>query len=602
MKFDARIDGPEIAVTLTADRPLSAPVFCFSLMAPAEVVSGGTLTASCAGYCEVTLPDLAPGTPHTLRLNHTAGFKPANRAWLPLGAYLRTGEDTIPLQPLPSGRRPQPLMDGPLPDLRIVPPVAAFTPSGETARASAFQADPEAFAPVEALARRTGLGPFLDPKGLPLRVAVDGQMGPEAYSLDIAPDTIVLAASSATGRFYGAITLLTLRTTHAGHLPCGRIEDAPRFAWRGQHLDCARHFFRPDTIARLMDLMALLKLNRFHWHFADDEAFRLEIESLPELWQKTAVRGEGALVPGVFGGGPRSGGSYSLDDVRRLIAHGRALEIGILPEIEAPAHAFALAKVFPATRDPEDSGIEQSVQGYTENVLNPAMPETWRVLESVAAEVAQLFPLGLLHLGCDELPEGAWDGSPAAAALKERETLVTRDDLQGWTMARLAESITPVRPAAWEEAARGRNGGISHDALLFSWSGQGPGIEAARAGYDVVMCPAQHVYLDLAHSADPEDWGASWAGFIPLEQTLDWSPVPADAPDIATRVVGVQGTFWGEFTTHDREMEAMVAPRILGVAAKAWDRTDRLTGPELHALARAYLPIFDAMGWESGYR
>jgi len=602
MKFDARIDGTGIAVTLTADRALSAPVFCFSLMAPAEVVSGGTLAFSCAGYCEVVLPDLAPGTPHSLRMKHMAGFHPTNRAWLPLGAHLRAEGETIPLPPLPSGRRPAPLMDGPPPELRIVPPVASFTPSGETATATGFHADPEAFAPVEALAERTGLGPFLDPAGLPLRVAVDGQVGPEAYTLDIAPDGIVLTASSRTGRFYGAITLLTLKTTHGGRLPCGRIEDAPRFGWRGQHLDCARHFFQPDTIARLMDLMALLKLNRFHWHFADDEAFRLEIESLPELWQKTAFRGAGELVPGVFGGGARAGGSYSLEDARRLIAHGQALEIGILPEIEAPAHAFALARVFPDTRDAEDTGTEASVQGYPGNVLNPAIPETWRVLEAMAQEVAGLFPLGLLHLGCDELPEGAWDGSPAAAALKERENLVTRDDLQGWTMERLAAGIAPVRPAAWEEAARGRNGGIGHDALLFSWSGQGPGIEAARAGYDVVMCPAQNVYLDLAHSAEPDDWGASWAGFIPLEQTLAWSPVPADAPDIAPRVVGVQGTFWGEFTTHDREMEAMVAPRILGVAAKAWDRTDRLTGPELHALARAYLPILDAMGWESGYR
>lgn len=166
-------------------------------------------------------------------------------------------------------------------------------------------------------------------------------------------------------------------------------------------------------------------------------------------------------------------------------------------------------------------------------------------------------------------------------------------------MARLAGTLTArgIRTAAWEEAAKGANGGIGHGALLFSWTGQGPGVAAARAGHDVVMCPAQHVYLDLAHTGDPADWGASWAGFVALEDTIDWDPVPADAPDIADRVVGVQGTFWSEFTTSDDQLEPMLAPRILGVATKAWDRGNSRDGARLRALAGAYRGVFDAMGW-----
>lgn len=121
-------------------------------------------------------------------------------------------------------------------------------------------------------------------------------------------------------------------------------------------------------------------------------------------------------------------------------------------------------------------------------------------------------------------------------------------------------------------------------------------------GHDVVMCPAQHVYLDMAHSGDPDDWGAAWAAFVDLGEVLNWSPVPAGAEDIAPRVVGVQGTFWGEFTTEDRQMEALIAPRILGVAQKAWESGDpgtgTMTGPELRALSRSYGPVFDAMGWD----
>ncbi|EAR51361.1 putative glycosyl hydrolase, beta-N-acetylhexosaminidase protein-like [Oceanicola granulosus HTCC2516] len=604
MKFDARIDGRTIAVTLTSDRPLEAPVLCLSLMAPFRAVSGGEDIARCGGYGEIQLPNLSAGKEHVVELEHLSDFRPANRAWLPLGAYLRTADGPIPLPALAAGRTPEVLPPGETPELKIVPPVTVWRPTGGEVSVTGFASASAHFDNVEALARRTGLGPFLAEDGLPLSVAVDGQLSEEAYRLEISRGGVRLSASSKAGRFYGAISLLTLKATHAGALPCGTIEDAPRFPWRGQHLDCARHFYEPHTIRRLMDLMALLKMNRFHWHFADDEAFRLEVTCFPDVWKRTCVRGEGETIPGVFGGGVRSGGSYSLETARDVVAHGQALEIGVLPEIEVPAHALALARVMPELRDPSDTGQERSVQGYAENVLNPARDQFWTVIEQLSEEVAALFPLGMLHLGCDELPEGAWEGSPAVADLKAREGLESADDVSGWTMAKLAGHLSErgVRVAAWEEAARGSNGGIGHGALLQSWSGQGPGLEAARAGYDVIMSPAQHVYLDMAHSDDPDDWGASWAAFVALEDVIAWSPVPPEARDIAERIKGVEGCFWSEFTTHDREMEAMVAPRILGVAAKGWDITDRLTGAQLRGLAHAYAPVFAAMDWQSGYR
>jgi hexosaminidase len=598
MKFDARIDGDKVVATLTADRDLAAPVFCFSMMAPVQVVAGGTLQAVTASYAEVALPDLDAGAPHAVTLAHPGGLRPANRAWLPLGAYLRTADGPIPLPPLPAGVRPRSLPSGPRPDLALVPPVQAFRPAGGSAAAPAFVCSDAAFVPVEALAARTGLGPFLGQSGLPLRLEVDSQIAPEGYHLDIAPDGVTLAAPDSAGTRHGAITLLTLKATHQGALPCGRIEDAPRFAWRGFHLDCARHYHAPATIARLMDLMALMKLNRFHWHFADDEAFRLEVSSLPELWQRSAIRGDGALIPGVCGGGISSGGSYPLEEVARLVAHGRELGIEILPEIEVPAHSYAFAKVYPDCRDPADNGTETSVHGYPENVLNPALPATWNRLEALAAEIAGLFPLGIVHLGCDEVPDGAWSGSPEVAALMQREGLDSRDDVQGWTMARLAATL-PARPAAWEEATRGANGGIGHDALIFSWTGQQPGIDAARAGHDVVMCPAQHTYFDLAHTADPDDWGAAWTTFIDLADTIAWDPIPA--PDITERIVGVQGCFWGEFTTEDAQIEPMIAPRILGLAVQAW-APGSLDAPQLYGLAAAYGSVFDTMGWETALR
>jgi hexosaminidase len=423
---------------------------------------------------------------------------------------------------------------------------------------------------------------------------------PEAYVLTITPKAIQIGASGRNGVFNAAMTLISLRETYAGEIPCGSMTDTPRFDWRGQHLDCARHFFEVPTILRLLDLMALFKLNRFHWHLSDDEAFRLQVDTAPDLWRKTQFRGEGQTIPGVFGGGICAGGSYSKADVQTVLARAADLHIQVLPEIELPAHGFAINMAVPGLRDHGDNGAEVSVQGYSDNVINPALPAVWALLEPLCLEVAALFPINMLHLGCDELPHGAWDGSPAIKALMAEKGLQNRDDVQGWMMDHLACILRNkgLRSAAWEEAAKGANGGINHNAVLFSWTGQGPGIEAARRGNDVVMCPAQNTYFDLAHSADPEDWGAAWAGFVSLEQTVNWRPIPKGAEDVAHRIIGVQACLWTECITADAQIEPMLAPRILGLANKAWDCHDSVDGPLLRGLAQAYAPLFDRIGWQ----
>ena len=604
LTFAARIEGAEIHCQIGSAQALRDPVFCFSLIAPARVIAGGTLIRAVAGYAEVALPDIpAGGVVQVMVAHEDPGFRPVNRAWLPLGPHLRTRDGVLPLPPLPAGVMmpdqgpvPPPSGDG----LRLIPQPFEWHPAEGVLAATGFAVNHPSFDAADALARRFGLPPLCDATGT--LVTVDPLPGPtaEAYDLMITPQGLRIVAGDDAGVLYAAITLMTLRETHGGALPCGQISDRPRFGWRGQHLDCARHFYQPATILRLLDLMALCKLNRFHWHFADDEAFRLDVECAPDLWRTTAFRGQDCAVPGVFGGGIRSGGSYSKADVAQVLAHAAALCIAVLPEIEVPAHAFAINRAIPGLRDPQDNGTEVSIQGYRDNILNPAMQATWALLEPLTTEVAALFPIGMLHLGCDELPPGAWEGSPAVGRLKAEQGLEGQDGVQGWAMARLAGHLAAqgIRAAAWEEAAKGNQGGIGHDALLFSWTGQGPGVEAARRGHDVVMCPAQHSYFDMAHSADPADWGASWAAFIGLEDTVNWQPVPLGAEDIAARVVGVQGCYWSEFTTDDAEIEPMIAPRILGLANKAWDRNDSLDGPGLSALAACYGPLFDKIGWQ----
>ncbi|MFN3578156.1 MAG: family 20 glycosylhydrolase, partial [Tabrizicola sp.] len=486
LTFRTRIDGRRIRCHVGTDRPLRAPVLCFSLLAAPAVVSGGTLVLRLAGYAEVALPDLVPGPPHEVVLEHAdPRYVPRNRAWLPLGAYLRVGRDCLPLPPghdlglrQAEGPPAPPLAPDRLP---LVPQPAEWRPSGGTLAFAALAPAP-GLEGVADLAQRLGLAPLVADGGVALSVERDAGLGPEGYRLTISPSGLTAGVGGPAGLHHAGITLLTLRETCGGRLPCGTIADRPRFGWRGQHLDCARHFFGVEFILRLLDLMALLKLNRFHWHFADDEAFRLEVATEPLLWQRTAFRGEGELVPGVFGGGIRAGGSYSRAEVARVLARAKALHIEVMPEIEVPAHSHAMVKAVPGLRDPGDNGEEVSIQGYLDNIVNPAMPATWDLLRPLAREVAGLFPFGLLHLGADEAPPGAWAGSPAVAALKAREGLEGADDVQGWMLAKLAADLgrDGIRVAAWEEAAKGCQGGIGNGALLFSWTGQGPGVEAAR--------------------------------------------------------------------------------------------------------------------------
>ena len=613
LHLDARITRTgTIDCTLSSDDTTMAnPVIGFSLMVPPRVISGGKLLDHLGGFGRVRLAGtLTPDTPLNFELAHQQDFKAANRAWLPLSPYvLRPDGTTQPITTGPAGVICPIFKPEPPTDLGLVPVPTHWEPDGSTTTANGFVLTattlwPDVTKAIADLVQRVGQPSLFTQQGLALTFIRTDHVD-ESYDLHITPQGINLFAGTESGARYGLISLIILRAVHNGRLPTGTIKDRPRFAWRGQHLDCARHFFAVESIERLLDLMALLKLNRFHWHFADDEAFRLHVDCHPDLWQKSSHRGEGHTLPGIFGGGAGpTGGSYSKDDARHLIAHAADLGIEILPEIEVPAHALAITEIYPELRDPDDTGTEYSVQGYRRNTVNPALPRTWAFLEPLALEVAALFPFGHLHIGGDELPENTWAGSPAVDAMKTREGLTDHVDVQGHTMERLAKRLAAagIQPCAWEEAALGRQGGIGHDAILFSWSGQGPGLAAARRGYRVVMCPAQHAYWDMAHTTDPDDWGANWAANFDLAATLAWDPIPEDEPELANVIIGVEGAFWGEFTTRDWQMEAMIAPRILGLATVGWSTKSACTPDHLKDLARGFQTLFDTMNWRADTR
>ena len=595
---------------------------CFSLLSTCSAVSGCRIEHQLGGYTE-----LMPDSPVLLKDGQEWNFSfkydlerhaPLNVSWGPTGAYLKLKNGQAvdvfsePLKFLSIASQPVKQHSPVEPELRLIPhPVLWEKESGtcDLSHGLCLPQTPSAeiqklIHSFSSLIDRYAFKETLSSAGVTIHFESLHQIvKDEAYELEIKAESVSIRASGYNGFFYALISLLQLKETGDGIIPCGRIEDSPRFSWRGQHLDCARHYYEVDSILRLLDLMSFLKLNRFHWHLIDDEAFRLELSSVPELADRTGMRGHGCTIPGVFGGskGP-TGGIYSADDVSRIIEHASSLGISVMPEIEIPAHSLALLKVFPEMRDPQDKSFEVSVQGYSENTINPAMPASWYFLKKVLPEISSLFPFGIIHLGCDELPPGVWEKSPAIEQLKFEQALKTTDDVQEWTMQQAAKILVEAgaRPAAWEEAGRGNKGGIGNDALLFSWSGQEPGLKAAREGYEVVMSPAQHVYFDMAQSENPLDRGVSWAAIVSMEDALTWDPVPLDEPELEQNIIGIQGALWSETIIKDRDMDTMLVPRILALSEVSWSSTLRKRSlPEFMGTVKYFSRVLNQLGWES---
>ncbi|SDQ76441.1 family 20 glycosylhydrolase [Pseudovibrio sp. Tun.PSC04-5.I4] len=622
-----RTEDRHIRCVLSAmcEEPISNYTLCFSMLAPCEVVEGANVQKMTAGYIELRFENDRLGTGQALgfTLKYKSNMNPTNRSWLPKGAYLRSDEgDILPVHIATRGldesysqKLPEIQPDANSDQLMLVPEPQSWTPSkGQLDISAGFKLDKSWDAggemdcadSVEALADRNNIGPFLSDAGISLQYTNKALLVDDAYELTISADGITLSAGGSAGAFYGCITLLNLKVLHAGTIPCGHISDAPRFEWRGQHLDCARHYYEPETLLRLVDLMAMLKLNRFHWHFCDDEAFRLEVESYPELWKKSGMRGEGRVVPGIYGAadGPQ-GGTYSIAFAKRLVDHAKAMFVEVLSEIEVPAHSWAGLQIHPELREVQDESNEISVHGYLNNTINPALPEAWTYMEALAKEVSSIFPFAHLHLGCDERPPAAWTKSPAIEKLKAEHGLKTADDVQGWMMDKLGAYVQSlgVRPAAWEEAAKGANGGINNDAILFSWTQQGPGLEAARKGYSVVMTPAAHAYWDIAPTNNVNEIGLNWAGITSLADSVNWDPVPENEPELEGKIIGAQGCLWSEVVLRDANMETMMSPRILGISEVAWaTRANKPNADRIEEKAACYGRLFSAIGWRQDAR
>ena len=407
---------------------------------------------------------------------------------------------------------------------------------------------------------------------------------PERYVMDITSRRIIITGDDVRGVFYGIQSLRQLLPAEleqpelAAQLRNVRvsniyIEDYPQFPYRGMHLDVARHFFDVDFIKKYIDLMALHKMNTFHWHLTEDQGWRIEIKKYPLLTEVGAWR-DGTLIghlrdqPRQYDG-IRYGGYYTQDEVREVVAYATERHITVIPEIEMPGHALAALAAYPelgCTGGPYEVAQEW---GIFEDVFCAGNDKNFEFLEDILSEVTELFPSQYIHIGGDECPKTRWKECPKCQARIQEEGLADEYELQSYFIRRIEKFLLSKgrNIIGWDEILEG---GLAPQATVMSWRGVRGGIEAAQMGHDVIMTPTSHCYFDY-YQADPETQPLAIGGYLPLNRVYEFNPIPLDLSDKeAEHILGSQGNVWTEYMKTSDHVEYMAYPRAIALAEVLW--------------------------------
>ena len=426
---------------------------------------------------------------------------------------------------------------------------------------------------ADALGLKSGGG-----KGARIRLSiVPSIVGSEAYRLRVTPREVRIEASDPAGLFYGAQTLRQLVSKSPGGslVPAVDIQDSPRFRWRGLLIDEGRHFFGKTTLLKIIDEMAVYKLNSLKLHLTDYEGWRLEIPGYPKL---TEV---GSLVDGK----PQY---FTTADMQEIVRYAAERHIMVVPEIEMPGHAGAAARSYPEYFDAAGGAF------------NPANAKTYDFIRDVLTEVARLFPAPYLHFGGDEVADETWKGMADVDRLKAEQGLKSTDDVEayfGRNVVGIIESLGK-RPMAWDEQVDAQ---APKSVVIQWWRRDRPDVltAAARNGYDLVISPADQMYFDY-HQGEGEP-GAPWEGNKggpqSIAKILAWEPVPDGfTQEEAAHVLGIEACVWTEFIATERYLEFMTFPRLLALAEVAWRSRGPRDDKEFEARLQPHLDALRAKG------
>ncbi|MBW6459311.1 MAG: family 20 glycosylhydrolase [Bacteroidales bacterium] len=437
--------------------------------------------------------------------------------------------------------------------------------------------------------------------------------GQEGYILSVTPSNIIITAAEPMGLFYGIQTIYQLMPVEIfsqeqdlvkGNLtiPCVEITDLPTFSWRGMHLDVSRHFFPKEFIKKYIDLIALHKMNVFHWHLTDDNGWRIEIKKYPLLTEVAAWRADregiswNKRAPARLDEPATYGGFYTQDDIREIVQYAAERFITVVPEIEMPGHT---SEVFSAYPEFSCSGKRIPVQtgGYWPNtdIFCAGKDETFNFLEDVLDEVLQLFPSPFIHIGGDEADKTNWKTCRECQARMKNEGLGNADELQSYFIKRIGLYLESKgrRLIGWDEIMEG---GLPRGAVVMSWRGFEGGIEAAQKGHMVVMCPTSHCYFDY-YQADPDFQPEAIGGLTTLRKVYDFRPAPEELNQFQARnILGAQGNVWTEYIATSTHAEYMALPRMTALAEVLWTPQHLLNWQDFRERLQTQFQRFDHMG------
>lgn len=417
-----------------------------------------------------------------------------------------------------------------------------------------------------------------------------------AYRMQVKADGVHINGDNENGVFYGVQTLLQLLPAEKDKpfsLPYVNIEDYPRFAYRGLHLDVGRHFFGVDFIKKYIDYIALHKLNYFHWHLTEDQGWRIEIKRYPELTRKGAWR-NGTIIghyPGTGNDNEPTGGFYTQEQVKDIVAYAARRYVTIIPEIEMPGHASAAIASYPyLSCFPQEKTViaDNAISDASRKQGGKLVQETWGVfndvfcagkdsvfdfIENVLDEIIPLFPSQYIHVGGDECPKTNWKRCPNCQRRMQQLGLKTEHELQSYFIQRVEKYINSKgkKLIGWDEILEG---GLAPNAIVMSWRGEQGGIEAAKQHHEVIMTPGSHLYFDHGQFK-PED-SLTIGGYLPLDKVYSYEPVAAAlSPEQGKYILGAQANMWTEYMSNTAKVEYMLFPRIAALSEMLWTPRDR---------------------------
>ena len=441
----------------------------------------------------------------------------------------------------------------------------------------------------------------------------ESNLGAEGYALDVTPENVHVRANADAGQLYAVQTLFQLLPGSVfgakrapgvrWTIPCLKVQDRPRFPWRGMHLDVSRHFLPKEFIKNLLDMLAMHKLNTFHWHLTDDQGWRIEIKKYPRLTRVGAWRADREGVdwnlrePQRAGEQATYGGFYTQDEIREIVQYARQRNITILPEIEMPAHTTAALAAYPqysCTGGP--FLVTTGALWPISDIFCAGNDSTFAFLQDVLSEVFDLFPGTYVHIGGDEADKTNWKKCPKCQARIKKEGLADENQLQSYFINRIERFVLSKnrRLIGWDEIL---DGGLAPQATVMSWRGTEGGLAAARLGHDVVMTPGSHCYFN-SYQGRPEFEPPAGGGYLTLGKVYAFEPVPDSLTVQQTsHVLGGQACLWTEFIPDSRQAEYMILPRLAAMAEVLWSPKDRRDQKHFFSRIEAQLHRYQAAGY-----